>query len=335
MKTPPFLLFAALLFWGWQSDLLLIGAIMGVALEGSRFTRFRWELDDPDFSRIWFFCLVLILALIGYVFTRNDGGGGLNGLIHGNLAQNAANSSVQTTTRFLRWLPMTTFALILAQVFNLRQTIPLTAISIVLRWRERKGDRAFAGKYVDIAYPYFIICIFSAGIHANSGTQTYFLGQCVLIAWALWSIRSRRFSTLIWLRRVCDGDRPGRSGKFRRQPGTARHPEFQRPMVGGIFHPADRRAAKHDQHGPDRTLKLSAKIVVWLEPHELGEVPEYLREASYRNYQATKQTWYGGGTLNDFVPLHSEPDNTSLGFAAGQNEHLHDQHRLLSQRLVA
>jgi hypothetical protein len=36
MKTPPLLLLAALLFWGWQSHLLLYGALAGMVLEAAR-----------------------------------------------------------------------------------------------------------------------------------------------------------------------------------------------------------------------------------------------------------------------------------------------------------
>ena len=52
MKTPPFLLAAALLFWGWQTWFLIEGAIMAVVLESSRFIKARWELADDDFARI-------------------------------------------------------------------------------------------------------------------------------------------------------------------------------------------------------------------------------------------------------------------------------------------
>ena len=81
MKTPPFLLLAALLFWGWQSGFFLAGAIMGIVLESARFIAARWDLDDTDFNRIWSFCVLLVVVLAGYVFTTNDQGGGSNGLI--------------------------------------------------------------------------------------------------------------------------------------------------------------------------------------------------------------------------------------------------------------
>lgn len=56
---------------------------------------------------------------------------------------------------FWGWLPITTFGFLLAQTFNERPAVPLTAISLVLRWRRRQGNRAFASRYMDISYPYF------------------------------------------------------------------------------------------------------------------------------------------------------------------------------------
>src|ERR1700690_876843 len=135
-KMPPFLLFAALLFWGWQSGFLLVGAVMGIVLESARFVSVRWELDDTDLNRIWSFCFLLNVVLVAYVFTTNDASGSLGGMTRGHPALNAVNSSLQTATRFLRWLPMTTFALMAAQIFNGRPSVPLTAVSLVLRWRQ-------------------------------------------------------------------------------------------------------------------------------------------------------------------------------------------------------
>ena len=173
MKTPPFLLLAALLFWGWQTDFLLIGACLGVLLESALFIRARWDLDDADFNRIWSLCVLVMVASAGYVFTTHDGGAG--GVFRGDhAARTAFNAAALTSTRFLRWLPLATFPFIAAQIFNARPTVPLTAVSLVLRWRRRKGDRAFAGHYLDISFPYFMVCLFSASIQTNVGSQTYF-----------------------------------------------------------------------------------------------------------------------------------------------------------------
>lgn len=317
MKTPPFLLLAALLFWGWQADFLVIGGCLGVLLESAQFLRARWDLDDADFNRIWSFCVLLVVASAGYVFTTNDGGAG--GLFHGDhAARNAINSAALTTTRFLRWLPLATFPFIAAQIFNTRPTVPLTAVSLVLRWRRRMGDRAFAGHYLDISYPYFILCLFSAGIHTNTGSQTYFFGECVLIAWALGAIRSPRLGISIWLGAFVLAAGLGLLGDFGINLGQREIQNFNAQWMARFFHQQTDPTQSITAIGQIGELKLSDQIVIWLEPAAMGRVPSYLREASYRKYGALNQTWYAGLTGNDFEHIPAEANGTSWVLRAGQ-----------------
>lgn len=310
MKPAPFLLLAALLFWGWQADFLLVGAILGVVLEAARFTKLRWELDDSDFNRIWSFCVLLNVALAGYIFTTNTEGG-LGGLFQGNAARNAANATSLATTRFLCWLPMTLFAFVAAQTFNVRPSVPLTAISLVLGWRRRRGDQAFASYYVNIAYPYFVVCLFSAGIHANNGSQIYFWGQGVLVAWALWTIRPGRFGKVVWLLALLAVLGLGFLEMVGISQAERAIQNFNTQWIARLFGQRQDPLQSMTSMGRIGQMKLSARIVIWLEPARLGDAPTYLREASYRNYQARNLTWYAGGTLNDFTGLQVEPDNTS------------------------
>ncbi|HEX3857058.1 MAG TPA: transglutaminase-like domain-containing protein [Verrucomicrobiae bacterium] len=311
MKTPPFLLLAALLFWGWQSEFLIVGAILGVILESARFISTRWDLDDDDFNRIWSFCMVLNVALAAYVFTTNDMGGGLNGMIHGNTAVNAVNSGALASTRIFRWLPMTTFALIVAQIFNVRQSVPVTAVSLALRLRRRKGDKTFTGHYLDISFPYFMVCLLSAGIHTNPGTQTFFWGQCALAAWALWSLRSRRFGMFVWAVALAAVIGLGFFGEFGINQAQRAIQNFNAQWMARFFRHKTDATQSVTSMGDIGELKLSAKIVIRLEPKNVGQMPAYLREASYRIYGARNRTWYAGGSLNDFDNVPPEPDNTS------------------------
>ncbi len=318
MKTPPFLLFATLLFWGWQSDLLIVGAVLGAVLESARFINWRWDLDDADFQRIGNFCVVLNVALIGYVFTTNDTGGGLRGMLHGHVVANAINSSAQSATRFFRWLPMTMFPLVVAQMFNARPSVPLTAVSLVMRWRQRKGEPASTGRYLDIAYPYFIVCLFSAGIHTNTGTQTYFWGQAVLIAWALWSLRARRFGIKAWVGALVVVAGLGFVGKLGVDEAQRTIQNFNASWMARFFaHKTDAKQTMTSM-GEIGELKLSAKIVIRLQPKNVGDVPAYLHEASYWKYNPQTRAWYAGGQLNDFEPVSSEPDNTSWVLLPGK-----------------
>src|SRR5476649_2906246 len=172
MKTPPLLLGATLLFWGWQSGLLVIGAAMGIILESARLIKVRWDLSDTDFRRILTFCTLFTLAAMLYVFTdAQESGGGFHGSA-GAVGRAMGISSLKTSTTFFRWLPMFLFFFVAAQMFSTRERIPLTAISIISRWRSRqdqkRGDTP-DGYSLNVSYPYFMVCLFSSSIHTNEG----------------------------------------------------------------------------------------------------------------------------------------------------------------------
>ena len=307
-KAPPFLLLAALLFWGWQSGFFLAGAIMGMVLESARFVPARWDLTELDFRRIWNFCLLLAFALIVYVFTTNQAGGGLGGLLHPSAA--AATSYFGTSaTSFLRWLPIAFVLLVAAQMFSEREGVPLSAISWFVR-RLRKGG-AGPEPYMDLSFPYFIVCLFSAGIHSNAGAQSYFWGQAVLIGWALWPMRARRFGLLVWVGALAAGIGLG----FYGQRGIG---ELQRLLEGynaqwmaNFLRPRTDASQSMTAMGQVGRLKLSARIIIRLEPKAGSTPPVYLREASYRHYQPDQQTWFSGGSRADFATLSHEQGNES------------------------
>ena len=311
MKTPPFLMFAALLFWGWQSGLLLVGALAGAALEAARLFKWRWDFEDADFNRIWSLCVLMLVALFGYVFTTNDAGGGLSGLVHGPAVHNATVSSTMASTSVLRWLPLIFFLFIGAQIYNVRPTVPLTAVSLVLRWRRRRGEETFTGRYLDVSYPYFIVCVFAAGIHQNNASQTYFWGQAVLILWALWALRQRRFGIRHWALAVVVVIALGVLGELGINQVERVVQNLNAQWFARFFRPKTDAAESVTAIGQIGELLLSPRIVIRLEPEKPGEAPDYLREASYRTYSAAHETWYAGGANNDFVSVSPQPDNTT------------------------
>ena len=313
MKTPPLLLLAALVFWGWQSGLLLFGAIMGLVLESSRFIKARWDLTGEDFRRLWNFSTLLALTLVVYVFTTNEEVGGLNGLLHSSAVVAARNAGISATT-FLRWLPMTLFLFVAAQRFSERGAVPLSAISVLIRRRRKGGTEA--ERNVDVSYPYFMVCLFSAGIHTNEGTHSYFWGQAVLLAWALWPLRSRRFGVVVWLCALAAVIGLGFSG----QHGIG---QAQRLLEGGTAQWMARFFRQNTDARQSMTaigqigkLKLSAQIVIRLKTKNGGPPPAYLREASYRSYNL--QTWRAGMAGNEFADLQPERNNTTWVLLPGR-----------------
>ena len=312
MKTPPFLLFAVLLFWGWQSGLLVVGALLGALLESSRVIKARWEVTDQDFKRLWTFCVLLALALVLYVFATNEEGGGLTGLAEGGKSlRNAATSSVNSATSFFRWLPMTLFLIVVAQVFSERGATPLMALSttsLIVRWRSRAGG--LDERYVDVSYPYFIVCLFAAGIHANQGSYSYFWGQCILIAWVLWSLRSRRYGLVAWLGVLAAVIALGFAGQYGINRAEQFIGRFNAQWMARFLRQRTDATQMMTSMGRIGELKLSPRIVIRLEPKTAGPVPAYLREASYRNYNAPRTCWFAGGSRSDFTGVDSERETT-------------------------
>src|SRR5260221_4472545 len=204
MRTPPFLLGVALLFWGWQTGFLVVAVGMALVLEGARFIKTRWEFSDDDFSRIWTFCGLVLLAAFVYAFTANEGPARFSSFFQRSnffTQRNAGAASSRTAAALIRWMPMIFFLFVAAQALSSREEIPLTTISLIVRrrWKKAKklGRPLPQERGVNVAFPYFALCLFAASMRVSEDS-TFFWGLCALLAWALWAQRSQRFSVAVW-----------------------------------------------------------------------------------------------------------------------------------------
>lgn len=311
MKTPPFLLGATLVFWGWQTGFLVPGVVMGLALEGTRFVQARWEMSDDDFGRVWLFCLLVLVAAAVYSFSANEGPSEFKGLFHNPniLSQrNAGLAAGRTTASVLRWLPMIFFLFIFAQAYSSKEAMPLHVISVVLKFRlkaaRKRGLPAPLSRTFNVSYPYFALCLFSSSIHSAEDT-TFFWGFCFLTAWALWPQRSPRFSLALWvvlLAAVIGLSYAGQRGLGQLQTYLGNlNPQWLGGFARHHFDPIQ----SQTEIGNLGRIKTSPKIVIRLEV-PAGPPPRRLREASYRGFKG--RTWYAELTENEFnrVPETNE-----------------------------
>src|SRR5258708_5628551 len=204
MKPPLLLLGAALLFWGWQTDILFVAATMAIILEGAPWFKSRWQFSQEDFSRIWTFRTLVLLGAAVYAFSSNNGPADIRSLFQNptlSAQRGAAAAGARTAATLFRWLPMVFFPFIAAQAVNWREGVPLEAISLFLRWRRKQarkmGHPPPPGRTVNVSYPYFALCAFAASSRARDD-NTFFWGLCALMGWALWSWRPRRFALGWW-----------------------------------------------------------------------------------------------------------------------------------------
>ena len=274
MKPPPLFLSAALLFWGWQTGFLIVAVPLALLLEAARWTSLRWEFTEQDFSRVWTFCSLLLLATAVYSFNANQGLAEFTGMFRHSGFSNPRTrglASARTAAAVMRWLPMLFFPCIAAQQFSSLQSVPLQAISHLVRRRWRKARRlglSLPQRNIDVSYPYFLICLFAATMHTGEDS-TYFWGVCALAAWALWPLRARRFAPVTWaatLAMTVALSYLGQTG-FGRLQRYLDHLSFSGFSRRG-FNPIQTKTAL----GEIGRLKTSSTIVIRLEPQSGWEV---------------------------------------------------------------
>lgn len=316
MKPPPLLLGATLLFWGWQSEFLVVGAILGVVLESAQLIRTRWEFSDEDFARIWTFCALLLLASALYAFTANEGPASFGGFFSDAnpiTTTRASSATARTASAMIRWLPMLFFPFLAAQTFSTREAIPLTVISLIARRRWKKltpADQSspLARLSFHIGYPYFAATLLASSFHPAED-KSFFWGLAGLLTWMLWAHRTRRVTLVVWVGLVALAVALGFAGQ--RGIGSLagylqeQNPQWLTRFLRRNIDPSHSRTAL----GQIGDIKTSGRIVIRLRPKAGSAPPEYLREASYRVFKSPG--WFAGSLKDDFEVVGEDPPNSA------------------------
>lgn len=266
---------------------MILGALLGLALELGRFGLMKLDLGEKEFSRVSDLCLVLgVGALLLMRFGVQDTSGlGL---------------------KYVRWLPALFFPLVFAQAFAQSGGVPLRSLSLLLRRRKSVDSRR-----VDVAWPYFVLCLVSAGA-ANHRDLGYFVAVVLLVLWAAWHSRPRRLHPVPWMAvgLACAGI------AFGLQHGLRLTQAF---LEGRLSDLVSRFARKEFDAIESRTamgrvgnLKQSPRLVLKLQP-VLGDVPTLVRQASYNTFR--DENWRA--VQAEFDPVPVEADLTTWTLASG------------------
>jgi hypothetical protein len=278
MKTPPLLLGASLLFWGWQTGQLILAVVMASVLEGARFVSIRWEISDPDFNRISDFCTVILVGMIVYLL--------------------ATQRSFAIILVFLKWLPVAFLPLMIAQVYSTSDSIDISALFLMVRKKRAKADER-SGTKINLTYPYVVHCVLAASA-ANVRNISFYAGLLLLSAWALWTIRPKRNSPILWIFLLSLVAAAGYVGHVGLQGLQNILDEKGAEWFYG-FNAQDtdpfRRATAIGDIG---NLKLSGRIVFRVKPDENDRTPMLLGQSSYNAYRSS--TWLAAGSKFQKVP---------------------------------
>lgn len=191
MIVPPFLMGAALAFWGWQSGHLGVGVALGLALEAPRYFKPRLDLGavehsrTADLSTVGFVALALLLAA-----NRGISRGILEAFI---------------------WAPVALAPIMLAQQLAETGRIPLSALFRYMR-KLRRQNPQIKDPPVDVSPIYVAVAVIAAGV-ANVRGPEYYAGAVIATAWALHSVRPKRSSIAAWILMLAAATGAGYAGQ--------------------------------------------------------------------------------------------------------------------------
>jgi protein-glutamine gamma-glutamyltransferase len=292
--TPPGLLGAALVFWGWQTGSLPVGAVMAVLLEARHLVRSRWELSRADFNRVSDVSAVFLVLIAIYQFVGTD--------------------AARAVLAILESLPLVLLALVTCQVYSVAGTVDLSIFFWSLRRRANERPD-LPGWPVDLTYPYVALALLSASA-ANVRSGTFFAGAVVLAGWALWSARPRRYPVAVWVVTLLLAVTLGWAGHI----GVAAGQRAMERVAQGWLLDLIRREADPFKSstalGEVGEVKLSPRIVLRVESPAGTRPPALLREATYNVYNAL--AWYAVDAR--FVPVAPESDGATWKLAPPSSE---------------
>jgi hypothetical protein len=272
--VPPLIMIAYLAFWGWQTGLLPIAAIMAIVYELPRWIHSRWKFSQTDLNRITDLCAVIFLAVAVF---------------------QAITDFRHAFFGTLQWIPVVLFPLMAAQLFSTENDIDIRTFFFLLRNKISKRDPGRFSR-VNLMYPYLIACIFAAGA-ANVRDDRFYIIAMLLAGYALFWVRNKRFSIVLWLTLLlCVGvcGYMGQSGL------KILHVKLQQWIIQHMMADIDP-LKNRTAIGDVGQLKPSDRIMFRIRGGGDPGSPLLIRETAYSGY--FRGTWTASGSkLNEILP---------------------------------
>jgi len=175
MEQPPnYLVSLTLVFWGYQSDLLVWAVVMAVLLEWRQWIDWRRQLTDAEFYQLGNFCTFVFLCIVVLSFT------------------------VDHQRLFIRqvvlWLPFVFYPLLLGEYYSDRQATPLGAL--IYSFRKNNISSVF---HVQLGYIYFAVCLLAASTASQLSSDVFFIVLMMLVGWGLWPLKPLDVTAVRWI----------------------------------------------------------------------------------------------------------------------------------------
>jgi hypothetical protein len=195
-----------------------------------------------------------------------------------------------------------------AQAYSTDNQIKLGALLLTLRGR-RTSQTSIR---LDIFY--FSSCLLGAAA-ANVQTSLFYIMLSLLFTWALWGIRPKRHSLVLWCVVMLLAIGLGYAGQIGLSRLQNQLQESAPEWLAEYLNPETDPYQTSTQIGKLGRIKLSDQIVLRVKPLEGQDAPKLLRDAAYNSY--VSGTWLA--RASKFQSVKSEQDDISWTLGAASS----------------
>ncbi|MGQ0655737.1 MAG: transglutaminase-like domain-containing protein [Betaproteobacteria bacterium] len=176
---PPFLLAAALAFWGWRSGNYAAATMLAVLAEAPRWITLRFDLRHEDLTRVATLCTAVFVGMLGWLFLTVE-----------------PPRTARAVLTSLLWLPAVLAPLLVAQQLSSAGRVPLSTLFRYLR-KLKERDPWVSDPAVDLRSVYFALCLVAGGI-PNERDQAFYVAVVVLVGAGLAAYRPAHVRWGVW-----------------------------------------------------------------------------------------------------------------------------------------
>lgn len=255
--------------WGWSNQTWLAAALLVSLILMSSLISWRWDIDRSQFHRFANISVVLVFSMLAY----------------GYLTESDTNP-IYTS---LKWSPVVIFPVLLAQIYSVRNSVPLSALFFSMR-----GDSNLSQREIDFAVPFALVTITAAGA-ANIQSSAYFLLAAIFVGAISWQAQPGNLSKIVWVLIFSTAIVVSHYGHLGLEQLNAYVKEKSIVFFSDRSTDPFKSSTSIGQIGE---LKLSDRI----EFHVVAEEPMLLHQSSYNYY--SNNEWYASNIL--FEPYRNK-----------------------------
>ena len=259
-RLPPGLIGAALLFWGWQTESILLAIVLALLLEWLPLTGKRFTIAESAFARIVDVSVVVFVVFALVRIVTGDPAAGLLGAVQVG--------------------PLLLAPLLLAQRMSDVGVVRLSALLIAMRMARDRAD--LPDPALDVAPFYFAATLLCAGA-GNGRSPWFFAAAAALLLGALWFVRPRARGAAPWLLLAGAAAAAGYAGQSGLNQLQTRVEAASVELIGDWLQRRDPYRSTTDI-GHIGELKQSGAVMLRVHADARASVPHLFHVASYNAY---------------------------------------------------